>query len=213
MTTADQLKDRAAELREQLEHHNHQYYVLDEPEIPDSEYDRLFRELQGIESEHPELLTADSPTQRVGGMALDKFDEVIHRVPMLSLGNAFSLQDMDDFESRLLKILDGIEAIDYVAEPKLDGLAISLRYEQGVLVQAATRGDGARGENVTRNVRTIPAVPLRLKGQGWPEILEVRGEIFMPVAGFNAMNERARKAGEKTFANPRNAAAGSLRQL
>jgi len=204
---------RAAQLREQINHHNYQYYVLDNPEIPDSEYDRLMRELQALEAKYPELLTPDSPTQRVGGQPLEAFEEVRHRVPMLSLDNAFSYEEMLAFDKRVRERLGTDAAVVYAAEPKLDGLAISLRYEAGVLVQAATRGDGAKGEDVTQNVRTIPSVPLKLMGQGWPAVLEVRGEIFMPRAGFEALNEKARRAGEKGFANPRNAAAGSLRQL
>ncbi|WP_456406344.1 NAD-dependent DNA ligase LigA [Thiolapillus sp.] len=203
---------RVRALREQIDYHNYRYYILDDPEIPDSEYDRLMRELQKLEAAHPELVTPDSPTQRVGAQPLEEFSEVRHAVPMLSLGNAFSDEEMAEFDQRVRKLL-GQESIEYAAEPKLDGLAISLRYEKGLLVQGATRGDGYRGENVTSNVRTIGAIPLRLLGDDWPQVLEVRGEIFMPKKGFEALNERARKKGEKTFANPRNAAAGSLRQL
>ena len=206
------LEARVRELREQIDYHNYRYYVLDDPEIPDSEYDRLMRELQELEAAHPELVTPDSPTQRMGAQPLKEFTEVRHAVPMLSLGNAFSDGEMADFDERVRKLLK-VEQVEYSAEPKLDGLAISLRYEKGVLVQGATRGDGHRGEDVTSNVRTIGAIPLRLRGQGWPEVLEVRGEIFMPKKGFEELNERARRKGEKTFANPRNAAAGSLRQL
>lgn len=208
-------KDIAAQigkLREQINHHNYRYYVLDDPEIPDSEYDRLMRELENLETTYPELIIPDSPTQRVGAQPLKEFSEVRHKVPMLSLGNAFSDEEMTDFDQRVRKLLVE-ETIEYSAEPKLDGLAISLRYENGVLIQGATRGDGRRGEDVTSNVRTIGAIPLRLVGGAWPQVLEVRGEIFMPRKGFDALNERARKKGEKTFANPRNAAAGSLRQL
>ena len=206
------LEARVRELREQIDYHNYRYYVLDDPEIPDSEYDRLMRELQELEAAHPELVTPDSPTQRVGAQPLKEFTEVRHAVPMLSLGNAFSDGEMADFDERVRKLLK-VEQVEYSAEPKLDGLAISLRYENGILVQGATRGDGHRGEDVTSNVRTIGAIPLRLRGRGWPEVLEVRGEIFMPKKGFEELNERARRKGEKTFANPRNAAAGSLRQL
>lgn len=213
MSISSSASHRAARLREELNRHNYQYYVLDDPLIPDSEYDRVMRELQALEAEHPELVTIDSPTQRVGGQPLDLFDEVEHKVPMLSLDNAFSDQEMGDFDRRVRERLESDESIQYVAEPKLDGLAISLRYEKGVLVQAATRGDGSRGENVTQNVRTIPSVPLRLMGNDWPRVLEVRGEIYMPKSGFDRLNEEARKQGEKGFANPRNAAAGSLRQL
>lgn len=206
------LEERLRSLRDQIDYHNYRYYVLDDPEIPDSEYDRLMRELEKLEAAHPELVTPDSPTQRVGAQPLKEFAEVQHKVPMLSLGNAFSDEEMADFDERVRKLLDEAQ-IEYSAEPKLDGLAISLRYERGRLVQGATRGDGYRGENVTSNVRTIGAIPLRLRGRDWPEVLEVRGEIFMPKKGFEELNERARKKGEKTFANPRNAAAGSLRQL
>ena len=213
MTRKDEgVKAQIGQLRQQINYHNYRYYVLDDPEIPDSEYDRLLRELQALEAEHPELITPDSPTQRVGAQPLKEFSEVRHVVPMLSLGNAFSDEEMADFDERVRKLL-GEEQIEYAAEPKLDGLAINLRYERGVLVQGATRGDGHRGEDVTSNVRTIGAIPLRLQGDEWPGVLEVRGEIFMPKQGFEELNERARNKGEKTFANPRNAAAGSLRQL
>ena len=210
--SAASIRAQAEDLRRQIDYHNYRYYVLDDPEIPDSEYDRLMRELQELEAAHPELITPDSPTQRVGAQPLKEFAEVRHAIPMLSLGNAFSDGEMADFDERVRKLLN-VEQIEYSAEPKLDGLAISLRYEKGVLVQGATRGDGHRGEDVTSNVRTIGAIPLRLLGEGWPAVLEVRGEIFMPKKGFEELNRRARKKGEKTFANPRNAAAGSLRQL
>ena len=213
MIPDEAVRAQARRLREQIQQHNYYYYVLDDPRIPDSEYDRLFQSLQQLEAEHPELVTADSPTQRVGGEPLAAFDQVEHAVPMLSLENALSAEAMVEFDRRVRERLGRDEAISYVAEPKLDGLAISVRYEDGLLVQAATRGDGSRGENVTQNVRTIPSVPLRLLGEGWPARLEVRGEIFMPRQGFDALNRRQREQGEKTFANPRNAAAGSLRQL
>jgi DNA ligase (NAD+) len=204
---------RAAELREAIAHHDYRYYVLDDPEIPDSEYDRLMAELRALEAQHPALVTPDSPTQRVGGAPLAGFAEVRHRVPMLSLDNVFTDQDLADFDRRVRERAGRDGEIVYAAEPKLDGLAISLRYERGRLVLAATRGDGATGEDVTGNVRTVPSVPLRLRGAGWPAVLEVRGEIYMPRQGFAALNARAREQGEKLFANPRNAAAGSLRQL
>ena len=210
---ANDLAAKAAALREQINHHNYQYYVLDDPQIPDSEYDRLLRALEALETEHPSLVRADSPTQRVGASPLAAFDQVRHAIPMLSLENAFGDQEYDDFDRRVRDRLSSEQDIIYAAEPKLDGLAISLRYEHGQLIQAATRGDGRTGENVTQNVRTIPSVPLCLIGEGWPEVLEVRGEIFMPKAGFERLNRRQRNLGEKTFANPRNAAAGSLRQL
>jgi DNA ligase (NAD+) len=213
MNPAPETLARLQGLREQVRYHNHRYYVLDDPEIPDAEYDRLFRELQALEAEFPELIAADSPTQRVGAAPLDEFGEVVHRVPMLSLDNAFSDADLADFERRVRERLKTEEVIAYTAEPKLDGLAVSLRYQDGRLVQAATRGDGSRGEDVTQNVRTIPTIPLRLLGDDWPQVLEVRGEIYLPRSGFERLNQQARDKGEKTFANPRNAAAGSLRQL
>jgi DNA ligase (NAD+) len=199
-------------LREQINYHNYRYYVLDDPEIPDSEYDRLLRQLEALETAHPELVTPDSPTQRVGAAPLDKFREVRHEVPMLSLGNAFSDDEVRDFDRRARERLD-VKQIQYSAEPKLDGLAISLVYENGVLARAATRGDGYTGEDVTQNVRTIDSVPLKLIGADYPRLLEVRGEVFMSKSGFAELNKRQSKAGDKTFANPRNAAAGSLRQL
>ncbi len=206
-------RQRIQQLRDEINRHNYLYYVLDDPQIPDSEYDRLLRELQGLEAEYPNLITPDSPTQRVGAEPLNAFSEVRHRLPMLSLDNAFSDEELENFDRRVRERLGLDETIKYCAEPKLDGLAVSLRYEYGVLVQAATRGDGTQGEDVTHNVRTIQSVPLRLIGAGWPDVLEVRGEVFMPKAGFARFNEQARKAGEKEFVNPRNAAAGSLRQL
>ena len=211
-TDRDTASKRAAELRQLITDYDHHYYVLDEPLVPDVEYDRRLRELQAIEADYPDLLTPDSPTQRVGGEPLDAFEEVRHATPMLSLGNAFDADEVREFDRRAREGLE-VGVVTYVAEPKLDGVAISLTYREGSLVQAATRGDGIRGENVTANVRTIAAVPLKLRGEGWPETLEVRGEIYMPIAGFEAFNERARAAGEKTLVNPRNGAAGSLRQL
>ncbi|VAX08259.1 DNA ligase (NAD(+)) [hydrothermal vent metagenome] len=200
-------------LHDEINRHNYQYYVLDDPQISDFAYDELLRELQDLEALHPELITPVSPSQRVGATPLECFTEVRHRVPMLSLDNAFSEAEVRDFDRRIKDRLGTTETISYAAEPKLDGLAINLRYEAGILVQAATRGDGSCGEDVTQNVRTIPCVPLRLLGDDWPQIIEVRGEIYMSKSGFNAFNERAHQAGEKTFVNPRNAAAGSLRQL
>ncbi|MDP5148670.1 NAD-dependent DNA ligase LigA [Rheinheimera baltica] len=201
------------QLRQQLEQYSYQYYVLDEPTVPDAQYDTLYRQLQQIEQENPELITADSPTQRVGAAPLSKFGQVAHTIPMLSLDNAFDAAEFHAFCKRMADRLDTVQAFSFCCEPKLDGLAVSIRYENGVLVQAATRGDGYTGEDITSNVRTIRAVPLKLKGDKVPAVLEVRGEVFMPLAGFNAMNEKARQSGEKIFANPRNAAAGSLRQL
>ena len=203
-------------LREQVRHHNYRYHVLDDPEVPDAEYDRLMRKLQALEQENPDLVTPDSPTQRVGDQPVDGFRTVTHALPMLSLDNAFSDDEVADFDRRVRERLelesDG-ELVRYAAEPKLDGVAVSILYERGRLVRGATRGDGTTGEDITHNVRTIDAVPLVLMGDGYPDLLEVRGEVFMPKAGFAAYNKRASAAGEKTFVNPRNAAAGSLRQL
>jgi DNA ligase (NAD+) len=203
---------RIADLRRQLEDANHRYHVLDEPNIPDAEYDRLLRELDELETAHPELVTADSPTQRVGNAPAGKFAEVRHAIPMLSLGNAFSDEEVEDFVRRIAERLKRPTLL-FSAEPKLDGLAISLRYEGGAFVQGATRGDGATGEDVTLNLRTVKAIPLRLRGKGWPDVLEVRGEVYMPRADFETYNEHVRLHGGKVLANPRNGAAGSLRQL
>jgi DNA ligase (NAD+) len=208
-----QARKRAAELRELLDGYNYHYYVLDEPQIPDAEYDRLLRELAGIEASHADLQLPESPTQRVGATPASSFAAAPHASPMLSLDNAFSETEVAEFDNRVRNRLEANEPVKYAAEPKLDGTAIALRYADGRLVRAATRGDGRVGEDVTHNVRTIRSVPLKLRGKGWPAELEVRGEVFMPKAGFEALNARAREAGEKTFANPRNAAAGSLRQL
>ncbi len=201
------------ELKQQLNYHAYRYYVEDSPELPDAEYDRMMQELLSIESEHPELVTVDSPSQRVGGEALDGFTQIQHEIPMLSLDNAFSDEELEAFEKRMNDRLISKPVSLFCCEPKLDGLAVSLLYVNGKLVQAGTRGDGTTGENITENVRTIRCIPLTLQGEGWPTRLEVRGEVFMPKAGFEALNERALKRGEKPFANPRNAAAGSLRQL
>jgi DNA ligase (NAD+) len=214
---------RAATLREELHRHGHQYYVLDAPTIPDAEYDRLFKELQALEAAHPELLTADSPTQRVGGKPLDSFASVKHVVPMLSIRTETDTEasGAESFDTRIRKELGLTETdapVDYVAELKFDGLAMSLRFEDGVLVQAATRGDGEMGEEVTQNIRTIGQIPLRLPSDA-PKVLEVRGEVYMARGDFEALNERQRariaagEKGEKTFVNPRNAAAGAVRQL
>lgn len=206
------LIQKISDLRDTLNYHCHRYYVLDDPEIPDIEYDNLFKELEEIEKKHPELITLDSPTQRVGGAVLDSFKTVTHQKPMLSLSNAFSTEEIEEFSNRVSELIKH-QTFHIVAEPKLDGLAISLRYENGILIQAATRGDGQTGEDVTNNVRTIPTIPLKLNGSDYPNILEVRGEIFMPKKGFAELNQSQISKGEKTFANPRNAAAGSLRQL
>jgi len=205
-------QQRADELRSLIEHHNYRYYVQDDPEVPDAEYDRLMRALEAIESEFPALVTAESPTQRVSGTPMDGFETVRHRVPMLSLANAFSTEEVADFYRRVTQGLEQ-DDITFAAEPKLDGVAISLTYVGGLLTTAATRGDGERGEDVTANVRTIRAVPLKLHGEGWPTLLEVRGEIYMPRSGFDDFNRRALQRGDKPLVNPRNGAAGSLRQL
>ncbi|QZX85021.1 NAD-dependent DNA ligase LigA [Metapseudomonas otitidis] len=219
--TSGNAAQRILALRAELDEHNYRYYVLDEPSVPDAEYDRLFRELQALEAEHPELVTPDSPTQRVGGEALSAFGEVRHEVPMLSLGNAFEEEDLLAFDRSVQSglglsggdLFGGGAAVEYSCEPKLDGLAVSLLYRNGVLERGATRGDGTTGEDISANVRTIRNVPLKLKGEGWPQVLEVRGEVYMPKAGFEELNARQAESGGKTFANPRNAAAGSLRQL
>ena len=215
MTASAAIRKQVDSLREQIRHHNYRYHVLDDPEIPDATYDRLVRELQALEEKHPELVTPDSPTQRVGAAPVSAFGTVAHELPMLSLDNAFSEEELRDFHRRVTQRLDvDIDApLSYAAEPKLDGAAVSLLYEDGELVRGATRGDGTTGENITHNIRTIEAVPLRLIGHGYPARLEVRGEVFMPRAGFTAFNQQAEAKGEKTFVNPRNAAAGSLRQL
>jgi DNA ligase (NAD+) len=204
---------RAAELKETLERYNYRYHALDDPEVPDAEYDRLMAELRALEAQHSELLTPDSPTQRVGAAPVAAFGAVKHRLAMLSLDNAFSDEDVRDFDRRIRERLGREDAICYSAEPKLDGLAISARYENGVFVQGATRGDGETGEDITQNLRTIKALPLKLRADRPPAVLEVRGEVFMPLAGFERFNREALARGEKSFVNPRNAAAGSLRQL
>ena len=215
MTASAATLKKVESLRSQIRHHNYRYHVLDEPEVPDAEYDRLVRELQDLENKHPELVTADSPTQRVGAEPIKAFGTVQHILPMLSLDNAFSEDELNDFHRRVTERLElEIDAnLNYAAEPKLDGAAVSLLYEKGQLMRGATRGDGTTGEDITHNVRTIDAVPLKLLNKGFPTTLEVRGEVFMPRDGFRAYNEQALKKGEKTFVNPRNAAAGSLRQL
>ncbi|MAB50224.1 MULTISPECIES: NAD-dependent DNA ligase LigA [unclassified Marinobacter] len=203
---------RAGELRDIITEYNYQYYVLDDPRVPDAEYDRLFRELQDLEAQYPDIVTPDTPTRRVGASVETTFEEVVHRIPMLSLDNAFSDEELRDFDRRVRDRLKTEEDIEYVCEPKLDGLAVSLHYESGVLTRAATRGDGYTGEDITANIRTIPSVPLRLRGDNVPELVEVRGEVYMPREGFETLNKRLADKGEKTFVNPRNAAAGSLRQ-
>ncbi len=207
------VQDHITELRTTLRHHEYLYHVMDAPEVPDAEYDRLMRELRQLEEEHPDLITPDSPTQRVGAAPLTVFEQVRHEVPMLSLDNAFDEATFMAFNKRVQDRLKSSDDITYCCELKLDGAAVSLMYENGLLVQAATRGDGTTGENITANVRTIRAIPLRLKGDNIPARLEVRGEIFMTQRGFEKLNEEARRTDGKVFANPRNAAAGSLRQL
>jgi DNA ligase (NAD+) len=204
---------RAALLRELLHRYNHRYHALDDPEVPDAEYDRLMLELRALETQYPPLLSGDSPTQRVGAAPVSAFGAVKHRVAMLSLDNAFNDQEVRDFDRRIHERLANPEPIRYSAEPKLDGLAISARYENGVYVQGATRGDGETGEDITQNLKTIKALPLKIRAGKVPRALEVRGEVFMPLAGFKRFNEEAIARGEKSFVNPRNAAAGSLRQL
>ncbi len=209
----NKVSQRIEQLRSEINLHNHRYYVLAEPSIPDAEYDRLLRELQQLEAEHPQLISADSPTQRVGATPLSQFVSVTHERPMLSLDNAMNAEEFAAFYQRLQERLKTSDSIALACEPKLDGLAVSILYEQGLLVRAATRGDGQTGEDITQNVRTIKNVPLRLQGDDFPAHLEVRGEVYMPKAGFDAYNDNARTNDEKVFANPRNAAAGSLRQL
>ncbi len=210
------VEKQISQLQQQLNQYNHEYYVLDQPSVPDAEYDRLMSSLIELEKTNPELKTIDSPSQKVGGQALKSFTQVTHQLPMLSLDNVFSLEDFHAFVKRVKDRLNDNKTLTFCAEPKLDGLAVSLRYEQGQLIQAATRGDGSVGENITTNIRTIKSIPLKLMGKpgkDFPDIVEVRGEVFMPKASFDALNTLAKKRGEKGFANPRNAAAGSLRQL
>ena len=207
---------RAAWLRSELERHNYLYYVKDSPEITDAEYDALFRELQAIEAEYPDLVTPDSPTQRVGAKPAEEFKHIRHRVPMLSLQNAMDEGELREFDARVCRLLETRDPIEYVCEPKFDGLSAELIYEDGVLLAASTRGDGFVGEDITANVKTIRSVPLRLRtgdGQAMPRLLEVRGEILMPIAAFEELNREREARGEPVFANPRNAAAGSARQL
>lgn len=206
-------EQKLTELRTTLRHHEYLYHVMDTPEIPDAEYDRLMRELRELEAQHPELITPDSPTQRVGAAPLASFSQIRHEVPMLSLDNVFDEESFLAFNKRVQDRLKNTDNLTYCCELKLDGLAVSILYENGLLVQAATRGDGTTGEDITSNVRTIRAIPLKLRGDNIPQRLEVRGEVFLPQAGFEKINEEARRTGGKVFANPRNAAAGSLRQL
>lgn len=207
------IKSKIRILQDTLNEYNYRYHVLDQPTIPDAEYDQLYRELQQLESEHPETITPDSPTQRVGDKPLDHFKQVTHKIPMLSLDNVFNETELHAFDTRVKQRLGVTGAIEYVCEPKLDGVAISLLYQEGFLVLAATRGDGFVGEDVTQNIKTIAAIPMKLRGHDYPAVLEVRGEVVMPKVAFGKLNSQALKLGEKIFANPRNAASGSLRQL
>src|SRR5580704_16848494 len=210
------LAAEAEKLREEIDRANYRYYVLDDPEISDAEYDKLMRRLEALEREHPELSTPDSPTQRVGAAPSEKFSVVVHRRPMMSLGNAMDAEEMREFDKRIKRLLRSDADIEYVAEVKLDGLGIELIYEDGRLTIGSTRGDGVNGENVTQNIRTIKSIPLRLQNPAHgkvPGVLEVRGEVIFPRAAFAKLNQQRDEAGEPVFANPRNAAAGALRQL
>ena len=212
----DSVRQRLQALRQELNLHAHRYYVLDDPILADAEYDRLFQELLTLEKQHPELVTPDSPSQRVGGAPLAQFATLPHSVPMLSLENAFGPEDLTDFEERLFRFLQSRTPISYMTEPKLDGLAVELVYEEGLFILGSTRGDGSVGEDITLNLRTIPTIPLRLltqPGEKAPSRLEVRGEVFIGLDDFKKLNGERTKAAEPLFANPRNAAAGSLRQL
>ncbi|HMK64264.1 MAG TPA: NAD-dependent DNA ligase LigA, partial [Thermodesulfobacteriota bacterium] len=209
------VENRIRELRRLIQYHNYRYYALNDPEISDAQYDRLMRELEDLEGRYPESITPDSPTQRVGTQPLTKFQTVAHSIPMLSLENGFSFDEVLDFDRRLKRQLGSDQIIEYTAEPKIDGLAIELVYEKGLLMRSSTRGDGYMGEDVTLNVRTIPSIPLKLLAatHDFPEQLEVRGEAYMKLEDFKTFNRKREEQGEPPFANPRNAAAGSLRQL
>src|SRR4051794_37126786 len=206
------VQQRLDELREQVDHHLHRYHVLDEPEISDADYDRLFDELKALEEEHPDLITPDSPTQRVGAPPSERFRKVEHLTPMGSLEKVTDDESLFKWADDVRKRLDSDEPVAYVIEPKIDGLAINLTYEDGVLTRGATRGDGIQGEDVTVNLRTIDTVPLRMLGEALPSVLEVRGEVYLPLSGFRELNERLAGTNQKLAPNPRNAAAGSLRQ-
>ena len=214
MVTED-IKKRAEKLREEIEYHNYRYYILDQPEVSDAQYDRMMRELEKLEQEHPELRSPNSPTQRVGVSPLEAFEIVRHSLPMLSLANAFDENETRDFDKRVKKFLGSTEDVEYVVEPKLDGLAVELVYERGQLLVGSTRGDGVNGENITQNLRTIKTLPLQLvrKEIPVPERLEARGEVIMRLEKFKELNRKREEIGEPSFANPRNAAAGSVRQL
>ena len=211
--TTNAVQEHINQLIKDIQQHDYCYYVLDEPRVPDAEYDRLFKELQAMEAKYPQYLRSDSPTQRVGGALASALEPIAHRQPMLSLSNVFSTEELQAFIKRVSDKIDNADELLFTCEPKLDGLAINLTYEKGLLTHAATRGDGNVGENVINNIKTISAVPLRLISSHVPDFIEIRGEVYMPKAGFDAFNDQARLHGEKTFANPRNAAAGSLRQL
>jgi DNA ligase (NAD+) len=213
MSSSRSVEQEILSLREKINHHSHLYYTLDDPQIPDAEWDRMLEHLKALEAAHPQLITADSPTQRVGATPLSVFAQITHALPMLSLDNAFSDEDLKDFNKRLQDRLKSTGEIEFVCEPKLDGIAVSLIYENRYLILGATRGDGSTGEDITQNVRTIGSVPLLLTGENIPRWLEVRGEIYIPKAGFAKLNQIAAERQQKIFANPRNAAAGSLRQL
>lgn len=213
MAAKKNIAERINQLRDWINQHNYRYYVTDDPEIPDAEYDRLLRELYSLEEQNPHLITPDSPTQRVGAPPLEAFASVTHQLPMLSLDNVFDADSLLAFDKRIHDRLKIEETIEYACEPKYDGIAVSLIYEQGVLVRGATRGDGSTGEDITQNIRTITSIPLKLLETNHPSLLEVRGEIYLPKKGFEQLNAEAQKKGEKSFVNPRNAAAGSLRQL
>ncbi|HEY7157126.1 MAG TPA: NAD-dependent DNA ligase LigA, partial [Gemmataceae bacterium] len=206
------LTQRAAELRRLIDHHNYRYYVQDKPEISDKEFDRLLKELEEIEAAHPELVTPDSPTQRVGGQPLDAFPKVTHRIPMLSIGKAFNAEELRAFDGRVRKAL-GKEAVQYIVELKIDGVAVSLTYTQGVLNQGATRGRGSVGDDITANLKTVRGVPLRLHTEKPPALFEARGEVYMSKADFARLNEEVAARGEERYANPRNLTSGSLKQL
>jgi DNA ligase (NAD+) len=213
MKNIDAARSTISQIRDEINRHNYRYYVLDDPDVTDQHYDQLMRKLQQLEAEYPELISPDSPTQRVGAEISGQFDTVEHKVPMLSLDNAFNLQEMQTFHQRLKDLLEIDADLEFCVEPKLDGLAVSLLYQDGKLVRAATRGDGRNGENITSNARTIKSIPLSLRGDAIPALIEVRGEVYMPLAGFTELNQSQLENGGKVFANPRNAAAGSLRQL
>jgi DNA ligase (NAD+) len=206
-------KNKIEQLKSIINQYNREYYLEDSPTVPDAEYDRLFHELKQLEQQHPELITADSPTQRVGAAPLEKFQQSKHLQPMLSLDNIFNFEELQAFHKRILDRLKQDVTIEFVCEPKMDGIAVNLLYEKGFLKTAATRGDGTTGEDITQNIKTIQTIPLKLQGNNHPELIEIRGEVYMPLAAFESLNEHARKTGSKEFANPRNAAAGSLRQL